>query len=146
MVNELEGVKIEGLDGAMIDDNTGVITTPDPGAVSDARPISDKSNDLEPRATSDASPRGKGLKQFMSMPVLAELLGGFGASIGVTVLVTKVADSVLSHQTRAFDHTVLDKARTTRHTHKKLTDPAMIVLSAAGEPRALYPLAALTAA
>jgi undecaprenyl-diphosphatase len=80
------------------------------------------------------------------MPVFAELVGGFGASIGVTILATKMADGVLSHQTRSFDHKVLDKARVTRHTHRKLTDPAMTVLSAAGEPRALYPVAALTAA
>jgi len=142
MVNELKGVKIEGLDGTMIDDNAGVITTAN---MDDGTEAHQGSSDLEPRAAREASRRARGLKQFLSMPVLAGLVGGFGASIGATVLATKVADSVLSHQTRTFDHTVLDRARSTRHTHKKLTDPAMTVLSAAGEPRALYPLAALTA-
>jgi undecaprenyl-diphosphatase len=120
MIHELRNDKIEETD------NAGVSTTADPEI--------------------GASPHAKGLGRLMSMPVLAELIGGFGASIGTTLLATKIADSVLSPQTRSFDHMVLDRARMTRHTHRKLTNPAMTALSAAGEPRALYPVAALAAA
>lgn len=120
MIHELRNDKIEETD------NAGVSTTADPEI--------------------GASPHAKGLGRLISMPVLAELIGGFGASIGTTLLATRLADGVLSPQTRSFDHTVLDKARKTRHTHRKLTNPAMTALSAAGEPRALYPVAALAAA
>ena len=146
MVNELRSDKIEEAADDVIGEKAGVSTTADVEGGSEALRASNRSDDLAAYAAKGASPRARGLGQLVSMPVLVRLIGGLGASIGTTILATKVADGVLSQQTRFFDHTVLDKARTTRHTHKKLTDPAMTALSAAGEPRALYPLAALAAA
>ncbi len=146
MVNELKSDKVGGVDDPVIDENAGVSTTADLERGTEAQPGSNMPDGLAAPAASGTSPRSKGLRQIMSMPVLVGLIGGFGTSIGTTILATRVADNVLSPQTRAFDHKVLDKARVTRHTHRKLTDPAMTALSAAGEPRALYPLAALTAA
>jgi undecaprenyl-diphosphatase len=138
MGNELRSDRIESAADDVIGENAGVRTAAEVTSESEARP--------ESRSPDSQAARAKGLGQLLSLPVFAELIGGFGASVGTTLLVTKVADSVLSSQTRSFDHKVLDRARTTRHTHKKLTDPAMTALSAAGEPHTLYPLAALTAA
>jgi len=137
MMNELRSDRIEAADD-VIGANTGVSTAAEVEGESEAWQNGHRPDGRAARA--------KGLGQLVSLPVFAELIGGFGASVGATILATRVADGVLSHQTKTFDHTILDKARATRHTHKKLTDPAMTALSAAGEPRALYPLAALTAA
>jgi membrane-associated phospholipid phosphatase len=117
----------------------------EPRMASDGRQSRDGSRAATVRGTRKQT-RAGGLQRLVSMRALAVLAAGFGTSLVGTTLVTKVADGVLSHQVRSFDHTILDKARGTRHTHKKLTNPVMTLLSAAGEPRVLYPVAALAAA
>jgi undecaprenyl-diphosphatase len=97
-------------------------------------------------ASEDARPAGgEDLRHFLSAPVLGVLAAGFGASVAAPILVTKVADGVLSRQTRSFDHTLLDQASDLRHSYKKPLDPVMALLSGAGEPRTLYPVTAVTA-
>ncbi|MEO8288781.1 MAG: phosphatase PAP2 family protein [Chloroflexota bacterium] len=95
-----------------------------------------------------APTRAKGLSPFFSMPVPAVLASGFGASLIAPVIATKIADSMLSRQTRSFDHSVLDMARGARHHpfRKQPLDAIMTLLSAAGEPIVLYPVSALVAA
>ena len=53
----------------------------------------------------------KGRSQAFSTPIPAVLAGGLSASLIGTIVTTKVADGVLSHQTRTLDHDLLDLAR-----------------------------------
>src|SRR2546423_3029398 len=86
------------------------------------------------------------LSHLLIMPVPAVLAGGLSASLISTIVATRLADSILSDQTRAFDHKVLDMARGARRSDKRPLDPIMSLLSAAGEPWTLYPMTALIAA
>jgi undecaprenyl-diphosphatase len=87
----------------------------------------------------------KELNRLFAVPVPAVLAGGLGTSLASTIAITKIADGVLSRQTRGFDRKLSKMAQRARHSDKKPLDLIMSLLSAAGEPWTLYPVSAVVA-
>ena len=111
-----------------------------------ARGRKSRSSGRSRKSRSSGRSRLADLKRLLAMPAPALLAGGLATSLASTFAATRVADGPLSHQTRSFDHNVFGLARRARYPDRKPLDTAMSLVTAAGEPNALYPLASLVAA